>query len=164
MPPKRSQGQKEQLAVMRAKRRQEGGPGPNPGPSQIDESEEVQALKLALEHKEAQLQTEQENSQDLYKCLRVEQCKVSCTQTAKASARAEADNAGAMVEELGQRLEQLSFKNEQLERTISEQLEKWANESQITQEKLVECRKKARALQARCTRAPEILRKAVERA
>jgi hypothetical protein len=53
MPPKRSQGQKEQLAVMQAKCQQEGGSGPNPGSSQIDESEEVQALNLALKHKEA---------------------------------------------------------------------------------------------------------------
>ena len=61
-------------------------------------------------------------------------------------------------------MEQLTLKNEQLEMTMSNLLEKWAQERQLASDTLQDCRRKVSALQAECKRKPDVLKKAVEKA
>jgi hypothetical protein len=57
-------------------------------------------------------------------------------------------------------MENLSLRNQKLETDLSQLL---AN-AQISQSKLLECKKKARALEQKCRHAPEISKKAMQRA
>jgi len=68
------------------------------------------------------------------------------------------------LEELEDKFEQLTLRNEQLEMTMSKLLEKWAQEKQLASDAMQECRRKVHALQAKCQLAPEILKKAVKKA
>ena len=78
-------------------------------------------------------------------------------------AEAAAAEAQSNLEQLKNQLEQLTFKNEELEMSMSNLLEQWASEKQIAKETLHECRKRIQALQEKCQCAPEILEKAVQR-
>ena len=117
----------------------------------------------ALEEVHAQLQEEHENAGRLYKALRVEWQKVSRTKAAKAHAEANAAEAQSSLTQLEDQFEQLTLKNEQLEMTMSKMLEKWGKEKKIANETLQELRRRVRALQEKCWRAPDILQKALER-
>ena len=78
-------------------------------------------------------------------------------------AEAAAAEAQSNLEQLKNQLKQLTFKNEELEMSMSNLLEQWASEKQIAKETLHECRKRIQALQEKCQCAPEILEKAVQR-
>lgn len=122
------------------------------------------AAELALEKTQTQLEVEISHSKDLYRALRVERQKVGRVKVAKMHAEAAAAETQSNLEQLEDQLEQLTFKNEELEMSMSNLLEQWASEKQIAKETLHECRKRIRALQEKCQHAPEILEKAVQRA
>lgn len=173
MAPKRSQAQKNHLANIRALRVQEGGSGSSVLSQNGSEGESLEiqkavlaknAAELALENAQTQLEIEISHSKDLYRALRVEKQKVSRVKAAKTKAEMAAAEAQSSFEQLEDQFEQLTFKNEELEMSMSKLLEKWADEKQIAKETLYECRKKIRALRERCRRAPEILEKAVQKA
>jgi hypothetical protein len=171
MAPRRTQAQKEQWIAMNLERRQGGGSGPSTVAQHTSAADlELQrviaahdATKTALEDTKAQLHAESEHSKDLYQALRMERQKVSRNKAAKAHAQASATEAQSGVEQLEEQLEQLTLKNEQLELTMSELLEGWAMEKEVANETLQECRRRIRALQEKCRRSPEILKKAVAR-
>lgn len=157
---------------MSAQRLQEGGPGPSTllqGAPTADHLELQQAkaaqdaAETILEETEVQLDAQIDCSKDLYRALRMERQKVSRAKAAKAQAQENAAEAQSSLEQLEEQLEQLTLKNKQLELTMSELLEGWGRERQIANETLQECRRKIRALHAKCQRAPEILKKAVAR-
>jgi len=159
------------MIALNAKRHQEGGSGPSVEVAPAESNPDLQkahaaqtALQISLETTQAQLQASHEHSADLYRALRVERRTVTRTKAAKANAEAHAAEAQISVEELEDQLEQLTLKNEQLEMTMSKLLEKWAQEKQLASDTLQDCRRKVSALQAECQRAPETLKKAVEKA
>jgi chromosome segregation ATPase len=168
---RRTLAQRKQRVAMSANRHQEGGPGysievaPQETTPDLERAYAAQAtLQVALEATKGQLQASNEHSVELYKALRVERKKVTRTKAAKVNAEAHAAEAQNSLEDLVEQLEQLTLKNEQLELTMSNLLEKWAQEKQLAKDALQECRKKVSALQAQCRRTPETLRKAVEKA
>jgi hypothetical protein len=173
MASKRSHAQKEHLAAIRALRQQEGGPGPSgvipedllATQQQLQSAESARDnAQLALQRTKAKLEAEHSHSKDLYRALRVETRKVSRNQAAKANAEACAAETQQAMEGMELQLQQLTLKNDQLEMTMSQLLEKWAKDAQIADSTLQQCRKQIRALKAKCAREPEILRKAVAKA
>src|ERR1700722_7147857 len=172
MAPRRSHAQKNQLAAIRTLYSQEGGPGPLTLSQNIFEGESLEiqeavsaknAAELVLEKTQTQLEIEISHSKDLYRALHVERQKVSRVKVAKIHAETAVAEAQSNLEQLKNQLKQLTFKNEELEMSMSNLLEQWASEKQIAKETLHECRKRIQALQEKCQCAPEILEKAVQR-
>jgi hypothetical protein len=168
MAPRRTQAQKEHLAAMRAQRCQDGGPGVSVQREDV-ESEEILELKAAqktaedaLEKVKAQLQAEQDYRDDLTRELRVERRKVLRVKTAKDRAETSAADAQNSVEVLEEKIAQLTLQNEQLEMTMSALLDRWSKEKQIAKETMQELRKKVKALQDKCQRAPDIFKRALQ--
>jgi hypothetical protein len=157
MPP-RSKAQKEHLAAMRALRFQEGGSGPSVSTHETlaRKTLELQTARaaqesaeIALEQTEEQLLAEQDHSKDLYHALRMERQKATRTKAAKAISEANTAEAQSSLEELEDQFQQLTLKNEQLELTITELVDKWAGEKKIAQETLQDCQRKVKALVAK---------------
>jgi hypothetical protein len=155
MPP-RSKAQKEHLAAMRVLRFQEGGPGssalthetPAGNDFELQMARAAQdSAEIALELVEEQLHAEQDHSKDLYHALCMERQKATRTRAAKAISDANVAEAQSSLEELEVQLQQLTFKNEQLEQTMTELLENFAGERKIATEVLDNCRRKVKALQ-----------------
>ena len=96
----------------------------------------------------------------MYQGLCVQAHKVSRTKAAKEHAN-EAENA---LEEVELQLEQLTLKNEQLEMTMSELLEKWAEDTKVADDTLERCRQQICALKAKCVCSPDVLKRAVAKA
>src|SRR4051794_35297203 len=114
---------------MRSQRIQEGGPGPsflNEDRSEMQADQTAQAAQIDLKKKDTQLQAQIETSKALYESLCLERRKVSRSKTAKMLAEANAAEAQSSLEDLGHKFEQLTFKHEQLEMTMSQLLEQWA--------------------------------------
>lgn len=159
--------QKEQLLAVRALHQQEGGPGPSNDATDtlgIERARSAQlAAETALDHICLQLEAEHDHSKDLYQALRVQRRKNLRNQSARKLAETSAAEAQSALADLEDQFQHLSLRNEFLELTISEVLEKWALDAQMTEEALDECRKKIKALYEKCHYASEVLRKATEK-
>jgi hypothetical protein len=168
MAPYRTKAQKQQFIAMSALRRQEGGPGhvvaDEPVPVEVQRAQAAQvAAESALEDAQALLQEEHEHSKKLYQTLRNERRKTSRVRSANELAEANLLETQHHLKQLEDDFAQLTLKNQQLELTISELLENWAREKKISNDTLQGLRRKVKALQEKCRRAPDVFRKAIER-
>ena len=117
-----------------------------------------------MQKTKTQLKAEQAHSKDLYQSLCVQACKVSQTKAAREHAEENANEAENALEEMELQLEQLTLKNEQLEMTMSELLEKWAEDTKVADDTLQQCRQQICALKAKCVCSPDVLKRAVAKA